>query len=673
MELSLHLSSPVTKWSESRRNSGHPWKQIFFLCALTLTLCIVAGASALLLAQNPAPAPQGTGESVVDASGIIPFLEQTLAWYRQMTVDKQIANDPTEVAMVSDNRQLESQIVRLSFDFARAEADALTSKPASNQVPAQNGGTQQQALLKAEDEADQEVKKAESELNSLKQKVASATGRQRELLQSQIVGVQGELDLEKTRKDAIHSMVEFVAGAGGGQAGGLRGQIDALAASVPTIAAAGTAGGNQPNAKDQNGTSTEDTASEPTGIWGLGGQVFGISHKLSAINGAITQTQALEKASSDLRTPLANRLGVLTQQADQLDKQSDSGSTDKNPSTLAQQRQKVDALTTEFKQLAAIAIPLSKQSILLGLYEKSLENWHSEVRSDLKGLLGRLVTRLAVLGVFIGLVLIFAEIGKRTIYRYVHEPHRRYRFLLLRKIAITFAIIVIVALGFASRLESAVTYAGLLTAGIAVALQNVIVAVVGYFFLIGRYGIRVGDRVQISGVTGEVVDIGLVRMQVMELGGSAADTPTGRVVAFSNSVVFQPTAGIFRQIPGTDFVWHEVSLTLAPDSDFKEVRERLLHAVEGVLADYGEELERQSRAMQRNLLAVPEGALKPSAHLRLTPSSLEALIRFPVDLPHAGEIDERVTHELLREVDQEPKLKLASSAPISLRTAASAG
>jgi small-conductance mechanosensitive channel len=669
----LYLFPPILKRFTLRRNVAQLTKTKKTV-GLAAVLCFVMGAGALVLAQNPPPAPrEDASRNPLDASRIIPFLDQTLTWYRQMTLDKQIANDPSEVTMVSENRQLEAQIVRLSFDFARAEADALAVSPASKQVQAQSGGTpQQQALLKAEDQADQEVKKAESELNSLKQKIATATGKQRELLQSQIAATQGELGLEKTRRDVIHNMVEFVAGAGGGQAGGLKGQIDALATSVPTIAAAGS-GGNQANAKDQAGTSTEATDSEPSGIWGLGEQVFGISRKLSTINTAITQTRALANASSDLRSPLAARLRELTREADELDKQNDDPSADKSASTVAQKGQQVDALTAEFKQLAAIAIPLSKQSILFGLYEKSLENWHDEVRGDLKSLLGHLLTRLAVLGVFVGLIFIFAEIGKRTIYRYVHEPHRRYQFLLLRKIALTFAIIIIVALGFASRIESAVTYAGLLTAGIAVALQNVIVAVVGYFFLIGRYGIRVGDRVQIGGVTGEVVDIGLVRIQVMELGGSAADSPTGRVVAFSNSVVFQPTAGIFRQIPGTDFVWHEVSLTLAPDSDFKSVRERLLGAVERVLADYGEEFERQNRAMQRNLLAVPQGALKPNVHLRLTASGLEAAIHFPADLRHAGEIDERVTRELMKAVDQEPKLKLASSAPISLRTAAGAG
>jgi small-conductance mechanosensitive channel len=666
----VHLLLRGPDQAKGRQNTRST-KKILRTLTLAPALFVVLGAAALLLAQNPAPATQDAAQVSVDSSRIIPFLDQTLTWYRQMMVDEQIADDPSEVTMVSNNHQLEAQIVRLSFDFARAEADALTNKPASGGVQAQNGGTpQQQALLKAEDAANQDVRKADSQLNALKQKLATATGRQRELLQSQILDAQGEVDLQKTRRDAIHNMVEFVAGTGTGQAGGLRGQIDALAASVPNIAAAGSPTSNQSNAKDQANTAQEAADNEPTGIWGLGAQIFGVSHKLSTINRGITQTQTLAQSSNDLLTPLANRLRNLTRQADELTKDT----TDNETSTLGQKRQQVDALTTEFKQLAAIAIPLGKQKILFGLYDKSLENWHSEVRSDLKGLFERLLTRLLVLAIFVGIVLVFGVAVKRTIYRYVHEPHRRYQFMLLRKIAMAFAIIIIVALGFASRLDAALTYAGLLTAGIAVALQNVIVAIVGYFFLIGRYGIRVGDRVQISGVTGEVVDIGMVRMQVMELGGNAADTPTGRVVAFSNSVVFQPTAGIFKQIPGTDFLWHEIGLTFAPDSDFKSVRERLLRAVDAVLADYHDEMERQNRAMERNLLGVPQGGLKPSAHLRLTSAGLEATVRFPVDLRHAGEIDERITHELLESVEQEPKLKLAGSAPaVSLRTAVGAG
>src|SRR5258707_7484466 len=114
------------------------------------------------------------------------------------------------------------------------------------------------------------------------------------------------------------------------------------------------------------------------------------------------------------------------------------------------------------------------------------------------------------------------------------------------------AIGVILVLAFATQLGSAVTFAGLLTAGVAVALQNVIVSIVGYFFLIGKYGIRVGDRVQLGSRTGEVVDIGLVRFHLMELSGGVADSePTGRIVAFSYSLVFQATSRLLKQITST--------------------------------------------------------------------------------------------------------------------------
>jgi len=228
---------------------------------LAAALGVVAAACGLVFAQNTAPSP-------FDASRVIPFLNQTLNWYRQMTVDQQIANDPSEVALVTDNRRLADQIVGLSFDFARAEADALASSHGSiqgqgqgqGQGQAQDGAVpEQQAVVKAEDRIDQQIKAGEAELNSLKQKLATATGRQRELLQAQIAQSQGEIELDKTRKDAIHNMAEFVNGAGAGsEAGGLRGQIDAMAASVPASAA-----GNQANSKDQANANAEAAASEP--------------------------------------------------------------------------------------------------------------------------------------------------------------------------------------------------------------------------------------------------------------------------------------------------------------------------------------------------------------------------------------------------------------------------
>jgi small-conductance mechanosensitive channel len=241
---------------------------------------------------------------------------------------------------------------------------------------------------------------------------------------------------------------------------------------------------------------------------------------------------------------------------------------------------------------------------------------------------------------------------------------------LLRRIVLWLSIAIIIAFAFANELGSVATFAGLLTAGVAFALQSVILSVAGYFFLIGRFGIRVGDRVQIAGVTGEVVDIGLVRLHLMELVSNGVDTPSGRVVAFPNSVVFQSNAGLFKQIPGTNFAWHEITLTLAPDSDYGAVEERVHEAVKAAFSDYREEMERQRRQMEHTLTSTKVSTLWPRSRLHLTPSGLQVIICFPVLCEHAAEIDNRLARELLKALDREPTLKPAgSSTPtVKLRT-----
>ena len=128
-------------------------------------------------------------------------------------------------------------------------------------------------------------------------------------------------------------------------------------------------------------------------------------------------------------------------------------------------------------------------------------------------------------------------------------------------------VVAIAASTFATELGSLATFAGLITAGLAVAMQSVLVSIVGYFFLIGKYGVRVGDRVQIGNVIGEVIDMGLVRMHLMELSGQPALSPTGRVVAFANSIIFQASGGLFKQIPGINLAWHEITVTLPTGAD----------------------------------------------------------------------------------------------------------
>ncbi len=154
----MHLFLRAIKSAETSRDLARS-RKASLVFELILSLCLFVGLSVFVFGQNSAP---NAPPPALDASGIMPFLDQTLTWYRQMSVVQQIANDPSEVTIVTDNRQLANQIVRLSFDFARAEADAITSSQRSTPVQAQTGGTaEQQAMVKAEDQVDQEIKNAE--------------------------------------------------------------------------------------------------------------------------------------------------------------------------------------------------------------------------------------------------------------------------------------------------------------------------------------------------------------------------------------------------------------------------------------------------------------------------------------------------------------------------------
>jgi small-conductance mechanosensitive channel len=266
-----------------------------------------------------------------------------------------------------------------------------------------------------------------------------------------------------------------------------------------------------------------------------------------------------------------------------------------------------------------------------------------------------------MLGFALAVVFTLAEIWRKATLRYVKDIRRRYQFLLIRRIVVWCAVGITIAFALATEIGSLATFAGLITAGIAVALQNVILAIAGYFFLVGKYGVRVGDRVQISGVTGNVVDIGLVRLHMMELAGTGNDRqPTGRVVVFSNSIVFQPTASFFKQIPGTNFVWHEVTLILSPDSDYHQAEERLLDAVQKVYSTYSTKIEEQHRHMEQSF-ALAVDVPQPKSRLRLTQTGLEVVIRYPLELERSAEIDDQIIRELLIALQKPPKLKLVGS------------
>jgi small-conductance mechanosensitive channel len=597
--------------------------------------------------------------SVLTGDQVVQILDDTVDWYRTLGAQQQSATQPSDLLILYANQQTADKVIALAFELARANAELLSSE-------ADSGASESAGTTSSVAGLSEQQKRLDAQRKAIQEEMAQ--NRKLEGGGSKDVGaklseLQGELDMVSARRNLLDTMTQFVdeSDAKRAKASALKAHIDAIAVSLPAAASgaaapatSGTATGTTPSSTATSATPTPalttNTTSDRAGIWELGAEVLRLSRKIRTISAIDERTAALEQTFEKIRVkPLEQLKGYVTQ-SDSLAAQADHATG----VTLKGLRDQFDTLAWLFKQTSEVLIPLSKESVLLGQYRHNLSNWGDATERQYREALAKLGIRLAVLAALLAVVFAGAEVWRRAVLRYAHEPRRRSQLLMVRKVTTWALVAIIIALTFVTELSSFATFAGLLTAGVAVAMQSVLVSIVGYFFLIGKYGIRVGDRVQIGTVTGEVIDLGLVRMHLMELNTQGPLGATGRVVAFANSIVFQASGGLFKQISGVNFAWHETTLTLPANADYAALKERLLQAVNGVVKQYHDEIVRQTREIQKttssNVAAVASAS--PQVQLHFSAAEVQAVVRYPVELQHAADIDERVSEAMLQAIRQ---------------------
>ena len=110
--------------------------------------------------------------------------------------------------------------------------------------------------------------------------------------------------------------------------------------------------------------------------------------------------------------------------------------------------------------------------------------------------------------------------------------------------------------------------------------------------------------------------------------------------------MFQSSGGLFRQIPGVNFTWHELTLSLPAGSDVLALKEELLAAVQSVVADYRSEILQQAEAIRETSSLPASTDVTPQVHLQFSPGGVEAKVRYPVPLNRRAQVDERVSQQL---------------------------
>jgi small-conductance mechanosensitive channel len=600
--------------------------------------------------------PGGLTQQQLDSEAVINHLNAVIKLYRNASAELQTGGAPSDVIYQDNEQSFTAEVVRLAFQSARAEAAAIRATE-------KNGASTNSAQSSAQTEARNKARIAEvqSKLDIIEKQIAFAPKNKRDALNAQKQALEGELNLDNAVQEVIQKRAAFMENGSDTGAEGLEGRINQLAHSVPGVFAAT----NDQKSGTQAKPAAQSDANKqtPSGLVSQALALYGTITSVHQIDQLNEQTANVRQLVTDLRQPLRDTLVADIKKGRDLTDQAVSG---KSPPASSEQFQE---LTDQFKRLSAVVLPLSQEIVVLDQSSANLVEWRTSILRESKYAARALFVRVGMILLALGIVLALSEAWRRLTYKYIHDTRRRRQFLLMRRFVMGFLIGVVLILGFVSEFSSLATFAGFVTAGIAVGLQTVLLSVAAYFFVVGRYGIHVGDRVSVSGVTGDVIDISLVRLYLMELAGTGIDLfPTGRVVVFSNSVLFQATTPLFKQIPGTEYAWHEVVFNLVPGGNHKLAQEKLFQAVNAVHDQYREGFERQQGFIERRI-EVQLKAPSPETRLQFGDSGLELLVRYPVEIRNESVTDERVTRKVLDVIQNNPEVQAAVVGSPKIRAA----
>jgi len=270
--------------------------------------------------------------------------------------------------------------------------------------------------------------------------------------------------------------------------------------------------------------------------------------------------------------------------------------------------------------------------------------------------IGRLIVVLIALALAFALV----KFVQRSLAHYVKDVDTRYRARKFVSFLGYLAAVVILAITFSDRLGGLTVALGVAGAGIAFALQEVIGSVAGWVAIsLGNF-YSPGDRVQLGGIRGDVIDVSILRTTLMEVGEwVAADLYTGRIVRIANSFVFKEP--VFNYSGDFPFLWDEIVLPVKYGSDWKLARKMLNGLVNEVLVGYAAEVKDSWLHMVRQY-RVEEANVEPMITLRATDNWIEFTVRYVVDYRKRRWMKDHLFTRILEEVDKsDNQIRLAST------------
>ena len=511
------------------------------------------------------------------------------------------AREMLKLATTADEQQLAKQAyeaaddeVDLAFhDQSRDAADHPASAKPENKE-----------LFQHASETEEQVKNDQDQLNALKKKLAAAGPKNQDSVQEELDVAQAQLELDQ---DELNDAKEDLVRSGADKGALIQRQF-----------------------AQHQGVEHTPGATQPPPIVNVNYEAGSLLTQFTNWRGLKDKLRQLEQAKIEAK----NAIPKLNKQHDDLEKQVAAAKAKRSaPAPASAQSgtstpgdgaalKSLHLRSDQQKNLADLDKRIQDEQDVFNAYGTWIVVVKAQQRAALHGMIQSVLLIL--------LILMLVYLAGNIVNHYLLDPTRERTRLNTLRVVIRFVIqaigallILLVIFGAPQQMP---TILGLAGAGLTVAMKDFIVAFFGWFVLMGKNGIRVGDWVEINGVAGEVIEINLLRTVLLETGNwTDSGHPTGRKVAFVNSYAIE--GHFFNFTTSGQWLWDELQITVPPDFDPYQL-------IDAIQATVTKETEAESRTAEEewnratSRYRVRSVSAAPAVTLRPTATGVEVHVRY---------------------------------------------
>ena len=285
-----------------------------------------------------------------------------------------------------------------------------------------------------------------------------------------------------------------------------------------------------------------------------------------------------------------------------------------------------------------------------------LKNWLNEP----------IVERLIAILIGLALVMVIVYFVKRSINKTIKTTDNKYKARKAVNLGGYILMIAIILFVYSDKLGNIGVALGVAGAGIAFALQEVIISFAGWINIMISNSIAVGQRVKIGDAKGDIIDIGVFSSTIMEIGDWVdGDLYNGRIVSIANSFVFKEK--IQNYSAEYPFLWDELTIPVRTESDYKFARKIFTEVLEEICSNYAKNSESKWNELA-NKYKVEQAQVQPMVTLKFDENWITFTLRYIVDYKKRRSTKDLIYTKLLDEISKHDTIIMIATSSLEVTT-----